>query len=163
MNDYKQLFKQYPIFFKYFLGDFVGKLADQYFNILLPFLIFTFTQDPLLLGVCLGLNAIGRIVMLPIGGVITDRYQPQKFLFLNNIIQAIGLIVILLLAAKLNIYSVGLVALIFGLADGLSLPAGIAVIPKLIKRRPPQSQQSSTGSRATHWNDWCAASWFCDC
>lgn len=135
MNDYKQFFKQYPIFLKYFLGDFVGKVADQYFNILLPFLIFTFTQDPLLLGLCLGLNAIGRIVMLPIGGVITDRFQPQKFLFFNNIIQAIGLIIILWLGSNINIYSTGLIALVFGFSDGLSLPAGIAVIPKMIQKQ----------------------------
>jgi MFS family permease len=135
MNDYKQFFRQYPIFFKYFLGDFVGKVADQYFNILLPFLIFTFTQDTLLLGLCLGLNAIGRIIMLPIGGVITDRFQPQKFLFLNNIVQAIGLAIILLLGSSINIYSVAIIALVFGLSDGLSLPAGIAVIPKMIQKQ----------------------------
>jgi MFS family permease len=73
--------------------------------------------------------------MLPIGRVITDRFQPQKFLFLNNTIQSIGLVIILWLGSSVNRYSVGIISLIFGLVDGLSLPAGIAVIPKMIQKQ----------------------------
>jgi MFS family permease len=132
----KQFFKDYPIFFRYFVADFVGKVADQYFLILLPFLIFTITNDTFLLAATLGANAVGRILMLLFGGVIVDRFRPQVFLFGNNLIQFLGLIGVLLLqnAGQLNLWNIGFIALIFGLTDGISLPATSGMIPRLVKK-----------------------------
>jgi MFS transporter, DHA3 family, macrolide efflux protein len=132
----KQFFKDYPIFFRYFIADFVGKVADQYFLVLLPFLIFTVTNDTALLAITLAASAIGRILMLPFGGVIVDRFRPQIFLFGNNVIQFFGLILVLALNyyGMLNLWNIGITALIFGLTDGISLPATSGMIPRLVKK-----------------------------
>ena len=133
---YLQFLKKYPIFFRYFIGDFFGKVADQYFIILFPFLILAINNDTTALALVLSMNAIGRIIMLPFGGIMADRYKPQQFLFGNNILQFMGMWLFLYLfqSEQLSILFLAFMALFYGLADGISLPASLSIVPKLIKK-----------------------------
>jgi MFS family permease len=131
-----QLLKKYKTFTRYFLSDFFGKIADQYFIILLPFMSLFISNNPFDLSLILMCNAVGRIIMLPFGGVLVDRFRPQLFLLSNNLFQFLGCLILLFSwnYNLNNLYLLGFIALIFGLTDGISLPAGGSIVPRLVKQ-----------------------------
>jgi MFS family permease len=132
-----ELFKKNSIFTRFFLGDFLGKVADQYFIVLLPFIALSIIDNPIVLSAILICNAIGRIIMLPFGGILSDRFRPQLLLFANNFIQSAGLIILLLtwFVGSQNLILLGIVALVFGITDGVSLPAGGSITPRIVEKK----------------------------
>ena len=132
-----ELLKTNAIFARFFLGDFLGKVADQYFAILLPFMALSIVDDPMVLSIVLIFNGVGRIVMLPFGGILSDRFKPQILLFSNNFIQSFGLAIFLIswLFGLQNLVLLGFLALVFGLTDGISLPATSSITPRIVEKK----------------------------
>lgn len=124
-----------PHFRTFFIADFFGKVADSYFLLLLPFLFYEFTESGTVIGIALALNGIFRGVLALYGGVIADRYPPQKILAIHNLIQAISLLGLYLFMQS-NTLSTTLIFIIsgwFGILDGFAAPASQSATPKIVK------------------------------
>ena len=73
-------------------------------------------------GAIAALENVGRLTTLLIGGVLADRFSRKVLLVAAPIIQAIavGAVVPLVTTHHVSVYSLGLVAVIQGLVNGLS-------------------------------------------
>jgi MFS family permease len=92
------------------------------------------TLRPALAGVVLGVQMVPQAALILVGGVLADRYDPRRLLVAGQIGQA----VVLVLGALA--WSSGLrgapvllaVAVCFGVAAGLTIPAGATLVRQLI-------------------------------
>lgn len=126
-----------PNFRIFFLADFFGKVADSYFLLLLPFLFYEFTESGVVIGIALALNGVFRGVLSLYGGVLADRYPPQKILTLHNFLQAVSLLG-LFLFMRGNMLSTAVIYLVsswFGILDGFAAPASQSATPKIVANK----------------------------
>lgn len=123
-------------FFRYFLGDSFAKIADSYFFIFLTWVALQQTGSPLYAGALLMANGLPRLIFMLFGGVLADRIAPQVILRLGNIVQALGLVAILvgLWFGGVPIGVLFAIAIIFGTIDAFSAPASISAIPRIVPR-----------------------------
>ena len=95
------------------------------------------TLSPVLAGVVLGAELLPQALLVLLGGVLADRYDPRRLLVAGQLGQAA---VLLLGAAG---WASGLrgapillvMAISFGVASGLTMPAGLALVRQLVAGR----------------------------
>lgn len=140
MND---LFKN-KRFLRYFFADNIAKIADNYFFIFLAWLALNMTGSAAQVGGLLMANAIPRLVFMILGGNLADRFAPHIILRLGNIIQGLGLVLVLigLINGGLPIAGLYILAIVFGTVDAFSLPASMSAIPRIV----PKEQLISANS-----------------
>lgn len=118
----------------FFIADTVGKIADSYFLLMLPFLFYDFTDSGLAVGIALALNGVFRGVVALYGGVLADRFAPQKILAIHNLLQALTLLGMFLLIryGVFNTFYVYTISAFFGVLDGFASPASQSATPKIV-------------------------------
>ncbi len=92
------------------------------------------TLRPVLAGVVLGAEMLPQAVLILIGGVLADRYDPRRLLVAGEIGQA-GVLVLGAIAWASGIHGAPVllaIALSFGVAAGLTIPAGATLIRQLV-------------------------------
>ena len=132
------LLRRRPNFGLFFAADTLAKVADSYFLLLLPFLLADLTGSGTVLGLVLALNGLARGLASLYGGVLADRYQPQRILLWNNALQALGLAgLALFLFSRQTLVLPALILLStgFGVIDGVAAPASQAAGSKIV---PPE-------------------------
>jgi MFS transporter, DHA3 family, macrolide efflux protein len=90
--------------------------------------------SPVMAGVVLGAEMVPQAVLVLVGGVLADRHDPRRLLVAGQVGQAL----VLLLGAAA--WSAGLspapvlltVAISFGVASGLTMPAGMTLLRQLV-------------------------------
>ena len=139
----KELFKNEK-FLRYYIADIVAKISDNYFFVFLAWLSLSISGSAAQVGGLLMANAIPRLVFMILGGNLADRMAPNIILRFGNIVQAVGLGLILLGLTTGNLPIAGLYALavIFGTVDAFSLPASMSAIPRIV----PKGQLISANS-----------------
>lgn len=109
-------------------------LLSQFYYIAQVAMVVELTNSTIILGTVLMIMAIPRIIILPIGGVLTDKLNEKKLLFigyasLTIILTTLGIIVI---SNNLSINIVITFAILFGISSAAILPATYSIIPKLV-------------------------------
>jgi DHA3 family macrolide efflux protein-like MFS transporter len=92
------------------------------------------TLSPVLAGVVLGAEMLPQAVLVLVGGVMADRYDPRRMLVAGQVGQA----VVLLLGAAAwgsGIHGAPVllaIAIAFGVASGLTLPSGATLVRQIV-------------------------------
>jgi MFS family permease len=92
------------------------------------------TLRPVLAGVVLGAEMLPQAVLILIGGVLADRYDPRRLLVAGQLGQA-AVLVLGAVAWSSGIHGAPVllcVAVCFGVAAGLTIPAGATLVRQLI-------------------------------
>jgi MFS family permease len=92
------------------------------------------TLHPVLAGVVLGAEMLPQTVLVLVGGVLADRHDPRRLLVSGQIGQAVVL-VLGALAWSSGIHGAPILlalALCFGVAAGLTIPAGATLVRQLV-------------------------------
>ncbi|MEV4412306.1 MFS transporter [Catellatospora sp. NPDC049609] len=121
-----------PTYLRYLGGQAVSILGDQVWYVALSYSAVQLAS-PGTAGVVLAVSALPRLVLLLFGGAFVDRYGPRRLMIGSD--AARGVIALVTAAVALAQPSVALlvvVALAFGLADALFLPAAGAMLPRLL-------------------------------
>jgi MFS family permease len=92
------------------------------------------TLTPVLAGVVLGAEMLPQAVLVLLGGVLADRYDPRRLLIAGEVAQALVLLLGALgWAAGIRGAPILLgIAVSFGIASGLTMPAGATMIRQLV-------------------------------
>ena len=92
------------------------------------------TLSPALAGVVIGIEMFPQAVLILIGGVIADRWDPRKVLIAGQVARAAVLVVGALAwqAGYDGAPTLLLIALSFGVAAGLTIPSGMALIRQVV-------------------------------
>jgi MFS family permease len=117
------------------IGQGTSLLGDQFFLIALPWLVLKLTNDPLALGIVLALIGIPRAVFMLVGGAVTDKYSPRVIMLVSDVMRLVLtiLLAVMILTGWLQLWTLYVLALIFGTISGFFSPASGAMVPLLVK------------------------------
>ena len=118
-----------------FSGQLMSALGDQVFALALPWTVIAVTGDPIQVAVVLAAEAIPRVLLLPVGGVLSDRINPRIVMLLSDIGRAgvVGALGVTLLSGLPPLWVVALLAALQGVGSGLFLPGSQAILPWTVK------------------------------
>ena len=118
-----------------FSGQLTSALGDQVFALALPWTVIAVTGDPIQVAVVLAAEAIPRVLLLPVGGALSDRINPRIVMLLSDIGRAgvVGALGVTLLSGLPPLWVVALLAALQGVGSGLFLPGSQAILPWTVK------------------------------
>ncbi|MDG5471250.1 MFS transporter [Jeotgalibacillus sp. ET6] len=119
-------------------------LGFSIFFLSISWLTIDVLKQPGLLGIIMAAVSLPRVVMMVFGGVFADRFQKSRLLFLTNLAQAALMLAIvgLHLADAYSVTALLVIAVVFGILDGMSYPALSSLIPSIVKKQDLQRANS---------------------
>jgi MFS family permease len=114
----------------------LSMLADQAFLVALTWLVLRVAGAGVELGAVLAVASIPGIVLMPVGGVIGDRFPPSLVLVVSSVVRALLLAVLAMLAVldATDLWHVYALAGGLSAMDALYYPASMAAIPATVER-----------------------------
>lgn len=116
------------------IGEAISVLGDQFYLLALPWITLLLTGSPAALGTVLMAAAIPRALLMPVGGLLVDRFSPQGVLLVSNTVRGlvVGVFTWLWASDSLTLPDVYLLCVAFGAADALAYPAFMSITPRLV-------------------------------
>lgn len=121
-------------FRRLWVGISLSMLADQAFLISLTWLVLRITDSGTALGLVLAVASIPGIILMPLGGVLSDRLPPTSVMSSVSVGRAVlmGVLALLVLTDATRIWHVYLLAGGLSALDALYYPASMSVVPTLV-------------------------------
>lgn len=96
------------------------------------------------LGLVLTAVSVPRVIMMVLGGVLADRMQKSKLMFVTNLGQAVlmGIMVTMYVTGTLTLVPLLVLSFVFGFLDAFFYPAMSSLVPHLVKG--PQLQRANS-------------------
>jgi MFS family permease len=115
-------------------GDAVSLAGDQFQTVALAALVLDGAGGAAVLGAVLGVQAMPRAVLMLVGGVVADRFQPRLVALVANAVQGVlvAALTAALLSAQFSLWYLYAYALASGAALAFSVPAARALMPSLV-------------------------------
>jgi MFS family permease len=129
-------------------GQLTSTVGDFCYAVALPWLILSTHGGPVLLGTVLACYGVPRTLLIPVGGILTDKVGPRAIMLAADATRCVLVAVLALIAARhLNsLASLGPIAALIGAGEGVFLPASFAIMPTLL--RPAELQAGNALSSA---------------
>lgn len=138
LDEAKPTVSVHPLRVGYFrnlvIGLTVSQFGDQLFLIGLPWLVLQISGSGRVLGAILMVEAVPRVLLMLMGGVVTDRFKPQRILIFTFISCTILMAIFALLVWRrdISILEICLFSFAFGCLDAFAWPAGASLLPGLV-------------------------------
>jgi len=115
-------------------GQFASTVGDYCYAVALPWFVLSAHGGTVLLGTVLACYGVPRAVLIPVGGVLADRFGARTSMLAADVVRCVVLGLFLVLASR---HTVSLVALaptagLLGAATGVFIPASYAIMPTLL-------------------------------
>ena len=129
----------HPLQNRYFrllwMGRAISALGDQCYLVALPWLILQLTNSGVALGTIMMTGAIPMVVLMLVGGVLSDRFSARKILITTTSLRAVCVAVIGALVALhvVGLWQIYVLALAFGVADAFAAPASQTLVPSIVE------------------------------
>jgi len=123
-------------FRRFWAGASLSMVADQALLVSLTWLVVRITDSGAALGSVLAVASIPGIVLMPLGGVLSDKLPPALLMSVVSGARAVfmGILATLVLADATRTWHVYLLAGGLSALDALYYPASLAVVPTLIDK-----------------------------
>jgi len=118
-----------------FLSATTSKLGTSFFQIALPLLVYDLTKSPSLMALTFVLEITPQVLFSLLGGALADRISKKYILLIGDILSAI-LIIIIPLAASINVLDIWIVYVVAFLISAVSAfyhPSFESVIPEILE------------------------------
>ncbi len=115
-------------------GQFASTIGDYCYAVALPWLVLSNHGSTVLLGIVLACYGVPRTILMPIGGVLTDKIGPRTLMLFADVLRCVLVGVLTFLAARhtASLVTLGPIAALIGVGEGLFLPASFAIMPSLL-------------------------------
>jgi MFS family permease len=115
-------------------GQFASTIGDYCYAVALPWLVLSNRGSPALLGTVLACYGVPRMVLIPVGGVLADKFGPRLLMMSADVLRCLLVLVLAVLAAKhtASLAALGPTAALIGAGEGLFLPSSMAIMPALV-------------------------------
>ncbi len=125
------------------VGQSTSTVGDYCYAVALPWLILSGHGGTVMLGTVLACYGIPRTVLIPLGGVLADRFGPRTVMLVADGCRCVLMSLLAILAAKRSDSLVALapIAALLGASGGLFLPASFSIMPTLLS-----AEQLPTGN-----------------
>lgn len=119
-----------------FIATMISLVGDQLVLIALPWLVMTITSDYTVLAKVLVLAGIPRTLFILLGGALSDLFDAKKCLFYSRFISFIfsAVFAYWLCQGEVSLNFVYIYAFIMGLCNALGMPAGAAILPRILSK-----------------------------
>lgn len=100
-------------------------------------LVYHLTQSPVLLGIVGFASQVPNLVLVPFGGVLSDRWNHQRTLMVTqalSMLQSLALAV-LTLTGTIQIWHIIVLSLFQGIVNAVDAPTRQAFVPEIVERR----------------------------
>jgi MFS family permease len=126
------------------LGQLGSTVGDFCYAVALPWLVLSAHGGTVLLGTVLACYGVPRTVLIPIGGVLADRFSPRTVMLAADVVRCVLVAILTVFAARslVSVAFLGPVAALIGAGEGLFLPASAAIMPSLL---PADQLQAGNG------------------
>jgi DHA3 family tetracycline resistance protein-like MFS transporter len=118
----------------YWTGRTISYLGDGVMVVALPWQVYELTDSPAAMGVIGGLQTASIFVFVLLGGVAADRFQRKRIIIAADLVRgaAAGIAGVLALAGSIELWHLGILVVVFGIAQGLAGPAFGSILPQLV-------------------------------
>ncbi len=125
-----------PGFRWFFTSRLVNLLGTMMAPVALTFAVLDFSDSPSALGRVLAANSIPLVVFLLLGGVIADRFDRTRVLFVTNIGAGLtqAVIATLVIRGDVQLWQIIALTAVNGALAAASFPAMASVVPSLVPR-----------------------------
>ena len=115
-------------------GQLASTIGDYCYAVALPWLVLSNHGSTVLLGIVLACYGVARTVLMPLGGVLTDKIGPRTLMLFADVVRCVLVAVLTFLAARhtTSLVALGPTAALIGAGEGLFLPASFAIMPSLL-------------------------------
>jgi predicted MFS family arabinose efflux permease len=129
------------------VGQLASTVGDYCYAVALPWLILSNHGSTVLLGTVLACYGVPRTVLIPLGGILSDRLSPRVIMLIADATRCVLVAALAAIAVPrlTSLAVLGPVAALLGAGEGLFLPAGSAIVPSLL---PAESLQAGNGISA---------------
>jgi MFS family permease len=115
-------------------GQFASTIGDYCYAVALPWLVLSNHGSTVLLGIVLACYGVPRTVLIPVGGILSDKFGPRTLMLFADVLRCVLVGVLTLLAARhtASLTTLGPTAALIGAGEGLFLPASFTIMPSLL-------------------------------
>jgi MFS family permease len=116
-------------------GQLASTVGDYCYAVALPWLVLSTHGGPVLLGTVLACYGVPRTVLIPVGGVLTDKFGARTLMLTADVVRCILVAVMALLATHhvASLVTLGPLAALIGAGEGLFVPASYTIMPSLLE------------------------------
>src|SRR3972149_1715482 len=109
-------------------------LGDGAFYVALAWQVYDLSPQPTALSVVLAARSIPMLLLLLVGGAITDRFPRRIVMLASDVIRGADAALLAVLAATgaLELWHVVVLAAVFGAADAFFYPAYTSILPEIL-------------------------------
>ena len=132
MNIYRALkYRNCKLFFP---GLLLSQIGIWYQNIAISWIVFEITKSPFLMGKIVFINSIPLFLLIPIAGVITDKYNKHRLLIIIQILFITQALILLLTSflGNLNITNIIFLGLFLNCIIAIDTPLRQSIFASLI-------------------------------
>jgi hypothetical protein len=117
-------------------GQFTSTIGDYCYAVALPWLVLSNHGSAILLGTVLACYGVPRMVLIPVGGVLSDKIGPRTVMLMADAARCVLVAGLAVLAARhmVSLVALGPIAAGIGAGEGLFLPASFAITPSLLNK-----------------------------
>jgi MFS family permease len=128
---------QYPVFRRYWIGAFLSFVGSWIQNVAQSWLVYELTRSEFLLGVVGFVQGLPMLVLAPLGGVISDRWNRRTILLITQSGFALSalLLAILTYMGLIRYEFILVLVLLNGLVLSVDLPTRQSLIAHLVEKR----------------------------
>ncbi|MGH3286188.1 MAG: MFS transporter [Streptosporangiaceae bacterium] len=115
-------------------GQFASTIGDYCYAVALPWLVLSNHGTTVLLGIVLACYGVPRTVLIPVGGMLADKFGPRTLMLYADALRCVLVGVLAFLAARhtASLVTLGPTAALIGAGEGLFLPASFSIMPSLL-------------------------------
>jgi MFS family permease len=114
-------------------GQTISRLGNSLYRIALAWWVLEKTGSATAMGTVLIFSSVPMLIFLLVGGVVTDRFQRLKVMWLSDVLSGavVALVAVLAASGLLEVWHVYIASILFGLVSAFFNPAATAVIPEI--------------------------------
>ena len=118
----------------YWTARTISFLGDGVMVVALPWQVYELTNSPAAMGVVGGLQTAVVLGFVLLGGVASDRIERRKVIIVADLTRALaaGTIGVLAISGDLELWHIGVMAVVFGLGQAFAGPAFGSIVPQLV-------------------------------
>ncbi|HUG48622.1 MAG TPA: MFS transporter [Candidatus Limnocylindria bacterium] len=139
---------QDPRFVAYWLSQTISLFGDRLHQVALGVLVYALTDSPLLTGLVFLVATVPNIVLGPIAGTFVDRWEHKTVMIVSDVLRA-GLVLLLPLAAFVEIMLVYPLVFLITTVSLFFRPAKVALVPRIVRRDDLLAANSATWTADT--------------
>jgi predicted MFS family arabinose efflux permease len=131
-----------------FSGQMASTIGDMFYAVALPWLMLSSGRSPQELGLVLAAYGVPRVGTLLLGGLLSDRLRPRRVMLLADLMRAllVGALVILAASGHTAVWQLAAVSAPLGAFTGLFLPAYYAMLPEVLSEDELPTGNALNGS-----------------